>query len=196
MDILIVGAVIWTICGLVGGAITSGRGHSFGSGCALGVLFSPLGVLIAAVIALQPAQTTTNSTQFIRDRNRRPCPHCAELILLDAKVCRFCGREVEPLLTPTGVAPVVISDGNFVRCPNCNTKNYLAAEQCEKCGIRFLEPIRKKTTSAVEIHPVSTGTNQSNFSGFGWAVIILLVVLIIIISGTILLVLTGTIPLS
>lgn len=28
---------------------------------------------------------------------RRPCPHCAEAILPNAKVCRFCGRDVEPM---------------------------------------------------------------------------------------------------
>jgi len=31
------------------------------------------------------------------------CPHCAELILAEAKVCRFCGREIAPL-SPTTVA--------------------------------------------------------------------------------------------
>lgn len=29
--------------------------------------------------------------------DRRACPHCAEQILVDAKVCRFCGRDVPPL---------------------------------------------------------------------------------------------------
>src|SRR5262245_50706199 len=28
---------------------------------------------------------------------RRPCPHCAEQILLDAKVCPHCQREVKPI---------------------------------------------------------------------------------------------------
>ena len=27
-------------------------------------------------------------------RRRHPCPHCAELILPEATVCRFCGRDV------------------------------------------------------------------------------------------------------
>ena len=49
----------------------------------------------------------------------------------------------EPLLTPTAVAPFAISGGKFVRCPNCNTKNYATSERCEKCGIRFLAPIQK-----------------------------------------------------
>jgi len=32
-------------------------------------------------------------------REERECPFCAERILARAKLCRFCGREVEPLAT-------------------------------------------------------------------------------------------------
>ncbi len=70
-------------------------------------------------------------------QTRRSCPHCAEMIMREAKVCRFCGREVEPLAPLADVVPVVISGGKFVRCPSCNTKNYVTATCCEKCGIRF-----------------------------------------------------------
>ena len=30
----------------------------------------------------------------LADGSRRKCPHCAEMIKADAKVCRFCGRDV------------------------------------------------------------------------------------------------------
>lgn len=32
-------------------------------------------------------------------REERDCPYCAERILARAKVCRYCGRDVEPLVT-------------------------------------------------------------------------------------------------
>ena len=32
-------------------------------------------------------------------REERECPYCAEKILVKAKVCRFCGREVPPVTT-------------------------------------------------------------------------------------------------
>jgi uncharacterized membrane protein YdbT with pleckstrin-like domain len=31
-------------------------------------------------------------------RDERECPHCAELILKRAKLCKHCGRDVEPLI--------------------------------------------------------------------------------------------------
>jgi len=141
MELLVVGAIIWIVCGILGGAITDARGHSFGTGCVLGVLFGPLGVLIAAVLALQPPSATANPAGKIERQDRRACPYCAEMIMREAKICRFCGREVEPSPTPTSVAPIVIEGGSFVRCPVCNTKNYPTVDRCEKCGIRFLAQI-------------------------------------------------------
>jgi hypothetical protein len=40
---------------------------------------------------------------------RRPCPHCAEAILPEAKVCRYCGRDVEPL-PPVAPPPAKVDD--------------------------------------------------------------------------------------
>jgi hypothetical protein len=33
-------------------------------------------------------------------RLERKCPDCAEMILAEARVCRFCGRQVRPILEP------------------------------------------------------------------------------------------------
>lgn len=33
----------------------------------------------------------------LRPRDERECPYCAELILKKAKVCKHCGRDVEPI---------------------------------------------------------------------------------------------------
>jgi len=37
-------------------------------------------------------------------RGERECPRCAELILARARICKHCGRELEPLEWPTNPA--------------------------------------------------------------------------------------------
>ena len=44
--------------------------------------------------AAQAAAPPPAQAQEVRDE--RECPYCAELILKKARVCRFCGRDVEP----------------------------------------------------------------------------------------------------
>lgn len=38
-------------------------------------------------------------------REERECPFCAELILIKARVCKHCGRDVEPLAPSSTPAP-------------------------------------------------------------------------------------------
>ena len=43
------------------------------------------------------AGDTDPETAALMSRDERDCPHCAERILTRAKVCKHCGRDVEPL---------------------------------------------------------------------------------------------------
>jgi hypothetical protein len=52
-----------------------------------GLLFIFPGLVLAGIGGLL-ARGSRRRTQ------RLPCPHCSELILRTAKVCRFCGRDV------------------------------------------------------------------------------------------------------
>jgi uncharacterized membrane protein YdbT with pleckstrin-like domain len=40
-----------------------------------------------------------DAAQLSAPRQERECPYCAELILAKAKVCKHCGREVEPIVS-------------------------------------------------------------------------------------------------
>lgn len=88
----------WVILGpLVGHAIGKPKGHA-GTGVVLGLLFSVLGWVIVALMSPAPGYGTTGPPV-----PTRPCPHCAEDIKPAAVVCRFCGREVEPLSVDAGI---------------------------------------------------------------------------------------------
>jgi uncharacterized membrane protein YdbT with pleckstrin-like domain len=45
------------------------------------------------------ALESADDTLVAQPRDERECPFCAERILKKAKVCRYCGRDVEPVTT-------------------------------------------------------------------------------------------------
>jgi hypothetical protein len=62
---------------------------------ALAIFLTPLVGIIAAIVAKPNAAKV--DAQRLASGTERKCPFCAELIKVEAKVCRFCGRELSPL---------------------------------------------------------------------------------------------------
>lgn len=125
------------LCGALGAVILS-RYDKAGTGCLLGVILGPIGVIIAwvmrdnqktdeTVAAAQSSSTVqteeTGSTSTKWGRAKRKCPHCAEVILLEAKVCKHCGRDVQPGEEKDEVRP----------CPYCDAPIAIDAEECPEC---------------------------------------------------------------
>jgi flagellar basal body-associated protein FliL len=54
----------------------------------IGVLFVILAVGLVALIVFLAGRQRSSSA------GRQPCPYCAELIKAEAKVCRYCGRDL------------------------------------------------------------------------------------------------------
>jgi hypothetical protein len=88
-SILAVALFIGVICGGIAAAIASSKGGSGVGAFFVGLLLGPIGVLIACFMGDPQRLAETQMTQG----NRKKCPRCAELVMAEARVCRFCNHE-------------------------------------------------------------------------------------------------------
>lgn len=77
------------ILAFVAGFVATSKGRSAVGYFILSLLFS---FLIAIIVLLAVPNLKGKSSE-----PSRSCPHCAELILAQAKVCKYCSRDVEPI---------------------------------------------------------------------------------------------------
>lgn len=90
----------WLLFALVVGLIASGRGRSGFGWFILACLISPLlaGIFLLVSANLRRQADRPNPSTHVK------CPDCKELILKDARVCRYCGcKLVVPSLAPPDV---------------------------------------------------------------------------------------------
>ena len=103
---IVVYFLVWAgVGGLIGYAIGNSKGRG-AEGFWLGLLLGIIGWIVVAFMAPSDAVTSERAAiatviqgqaQDREERGRmRPCPWCAEPIRPEARVCRFCGRDVEP----------------------------------------------------------------------------------------------------
>jgi hypothetical protein len=78
--------------GTIGMTVWKNKGGSPGGGFFVGGLLGVLGVFI--LVLAKPRQTEID--RVARSRGLIPCPNCAELIKREARVCRYCRRDVAP----------------------------------------------------------------------------------------------------
>ena len=96
--VAVIAAIGSVISGYIGMTVWKNKGGDPGGGFVLGALLGPLGVFI--LVAAKPRQKEID--RVARRQGLVPCPNCAEIIKGQARVCRYCGRDVAP--APGGAA--------------------------------------------------------------------------------------------
>lgn len=82
---------LWSLASVAVAAIAEGNGRPAIGWWFYGVLIWP--VALVHVIVAGEDKSHAEATALASGAARK-CPHCAEIIKAEARICRFCGRDV------------------------------------------------------------------------------------------------------
>ncbi|MGH2362537.1 MAG: hypothetical protein ACRDGM_18585, partial [bacterium] len=83
--------LFFVLLGLGVGLIASAKGCSFGAWWFYGAVVFPVAFLH---VILHRTEPEVLEEKALRDGDAKSCPFCAEVIKVEASVCRACGRDV------------------------------------------------------------------------------------------------------
>ena len=89
---LVCGLLLWGIaCPLLCGVVAKEKGYDVAGWVVIGFFLGIFAVIW--ILVLSPNQQELES-RSLASRDTKRCPHCAEHIRIEAKICRYCGRSL------------------------------------------------------------------------------------------------------
>jgi hypothetical protein len=95
---------LWLLFGIICAVIAGNKGRSKFNWFLIGTLIGPFG-LILALVANKNVAVLEKS--LMNSGESKKCPHCAELVKLEAIKCRYCG---EPLTESSNPIPSIMNN--------------------------------------------------------------------------------------
>lgn len=153
MEVFIILIIDAIICAILGAIVASNK-NAIGGGFILGLLFGPLGVIVAFTLDNRPKCPKCLSRL---ERNAEICCHCQTKLVwlvIDSDLIPFTPekaeerrskQKIEQLQRPSN-DKIQICFRNYYKCSSCGEKweDEWGDDECPSCGIKATSPYRSE----------------------------------------------------